>query len=135
VSLQALIARSIRRLLGRPVTGCLSVIAGVDPKVASDQRGHGLGVSLEVYTSSDMDEKLSLCVDRTPCCHEIKNLSSLVIALARPRYGVVGSSVAGRMRCPDNSAPRISDVDLHLLLSVIGHISFLSSGFPELRNL
>ena len=30
---------------------------GVDPKVASDQRGHGIGVSLEVYTSSDIDEK------------------------------------------------------------------------------
>ena len=28
-----------------------------DPKVASDQRSHALGVSLEVYTSSDMDQK------------------------------------------------------------------------------
>ncbi|MGE5486491.1 MAG: hypothetical protein ACM3ZB_01560 [bacterium] len=31
--------------------------AGPDPKVASDQRGHGLGVSLEVYTSSDLEQK------------------------------------------------------------------------------
>lgn len=35
----------------------LSKKAGVDPKVASDQRGHGLGVSLEVYTSSDLEQK------------------------------------------------------------------------------
>ena len=28
-----------------------------DPKVASDQRGHGIGVSLEVYTSSDHSQK------------------------------------------------------------------------------
>ena len=31
--------------------------AGVDPKVAADQRGHGLGVSMEVYTISDRQEK------------------------------------------------------------------------------
>jgi integrase len=30
---------------------------GVDRKVAADQRGHGLGVSLEVYTSSDLQQK------------------------------------------------------------------------------
>ena len=30
---------------------------GVDPKVASDQRGHGIGVSLDVYTSSDLEQK------------------------------------------------------------------------------
>ncbi len=30
---------------------------GVDPKVASDQRGHGIGVSIEVYTSSDIEQK------------------------------------------------------------------------------
>jgi len=35
----------------------LSKKAGVDPKVASGQRGHGLGVSMEVYTSSDMEQK------------------------------------------------------------------------------
>jgi integrase len=30
---------------------------GVDRKVAADQRGHGIGVSLEVYTSSDLEQK------------------------------------------------------------------------------
>jgi integrase len=29
----------------------------VDPKVAADQRGHGIGVSLDVYTHSDLEEK------------------------------------------------------------------------------
>jgi integrase len=41
----------------RKTNAGLSKMAGVDPKVASDQRGHGLGVSLEVYTSSDMEQK------------------------------------------------------------------------------
>jgi integrase len=30
---------------------------GVDRKVAADQRGHGMGVSLEVYTNSDLEQK------------------------------------------------------------------------------
>lgn len=30
---------------------------GVDPKVGADQRGHGLGVSLEVYTVSGLEAK------------------------------------------------------------------------------
>jgi integrase len=41
----------------RKTNASLSMKAGVDPKVASDQRGHGLGVSMEVYTSSDLDQK------------------------------------------------------------------------------
>lgn len=41
----------------RKTNASLSKKAGVDPKVASDQRGHGVGVSLEVYTSSDMEQK------------------------------------------------------------------------------
>jgi len=41
----------------RKTNASLSKKAGVDPKVASDQRGHGIGVSLEVYTSSDMEQK------------------------------------------------------------------------------
>ena len=41
----------------RKTNASLSKKAGVDPKMASDQRGHGLGVSLEVYTSSDMKQK------------------------------------------------------------------------------
>jgi len=43
----------------RKTNASLSKKAGVDPKVASDQRGHGLGVSLEVYTSSDLNQKRS----------------------------------------------------------------------------
>ena len=31
--------------------------AKVDDKVAADQRGHGLGVSLEVYSHSDLQQK------------------------------------------------------------------------------
>jgi integrase len=30
----------------------------IDPKVAADQRGHGLGVALEVYAQSDLEQKL-----------------------------------------------------------------------------
>jgi integrase len=41
----------------RKTNASLSKKAGVDPKVASDQRGHGLGVSLEIYTTSDLDQK------------------------------------------------------------------------------
>lgn len=41
----------------RKTNASLSKKAGVDPKVASDQRGHGLGVSMEVYTNSDMEQK------------------------------------------------------------------------------
>src|SRR6516162_5380629 len=41
----------------RKTNATLSKKAGVDPKVASDQRGHGVGVSLEVYTSSDLEQK------------------------------------------------------------------------------
>jgi integrase len=31
---------------------------GIDPKVAADQRGHGLGVAFEVYVQSDLEQKL-----------------------------------------------------------------------------
>ncbi len=41
----------------RRTNGTLSKKFGVDPKVAADQRGHGLGVSLEVYTISDLSQK------------------------------------------------------------------------------
>lgn len=57
-----------RRLVELPTTmrnalstllalGAKSASALAAPKVASDQRGHGLGVSLEVYTSSDLEQK------------------------------------------------------------------------------
>jgi hypothetical protein len=36
--------------------------AGVDPKVSADQRGHQIGVSLAVYTHSDLEQKrAALC--------------------------------------------------------------------------
>ena len=41
----------------RKTNASLSKKAGVDPKVAFDQRGHGLGISMDVYTSSDMEQK------------------------------------------------------------------------------
>jgi integrase len=41
----------------RKTNASLSRKYGVDPKVASDQRGHGIGVSMDVYTSSDMEQK------------------------------------------------------------------------------
>jgi hypothetical protein len=32
---------------------------GIDPKVAADQRGHGLGVAFDVYTQADLEQKLA----------------------------------------------------------------------------
>ena len=32
--------------------------AKIDDKMAADQRGHGLGVSLEVYLISDLEQKI-----------------------------------------------------------------------------
>lgn len=41
----------------RRTNATLSKKAGVDPKVSADQRGHGIGVSMEVYTMSDRQQK------------------------------------------------------------------------------
>jgi integrase len=41
----------------RKTNATLSRKAGVDAKVSADQRGHGLGVSMEVYTTSDRQQK------------------------------------------------------------------------------
>ena len=41
----------------RKTNASLSKKEGIDPKVAADQRGHGIGVGLEVYTNSDMEQK------------------------------------------------------------------------------
>jgi integrase len=41
----------------RRTKASLSKKAGVDAKVSADQRGHGVGVSLEVYTISDRQQK------------------------------------------------------------------------------
>jgi integrase len=35
----------------------LSRRAGIDPKVVADQLGHGLGVDLDVYTKSDLNQR------------------------------------------------------------------------------
>ncbi len=42
----------------RRTNASLSRKANVDDKVAADQRGHGLGVSLEVYSVSDLQQKI-----------------------------------------------------------------------------
>ncbi len=42
----------------RRTNASLSRKAKVDDKVAADQRGHGLGVSLEVYSVSDLQQKI-----------------------------------------------------------------------------
>jgi integrase len=41
----------------RKTNATLSRKAGVDAKVSADQRGHGLGVSMQVYTMSDRQQK------------------------------------------------------------------------------
>jgi integrase len=43
----------------RRTNASLARKANVDDKVAADQRGHGLGVSLEVYAVSDLQQKLA----------------------------------------------------------------------------
>ena len=42
----------------RRTNASLSRKACIDDKVAADQRGHGLGVSLEVYAVSDLEQKI-----------------------------------------------------------------------------
>lgn len=42
----------------RRTNASLSHKQGIDPKVAADQRGHGIGVSLDVYTRADLAQKL-----------------------------------------------------------------------------
>jgi hypothetical protein len=43
--------------------------AGIDDKVAADQRGHGLGLSLDVYANSDLSQKMEV----------VRNLEAVVI--------------------------------------------------------
>src|SRR5260370_30854160 len=43
----------------RKTNASLSKKSGVDPKVASDHRGHRLGASMGEYTTSDLDQKLA----------------------------------------------------------------------------
>ena len=42
----------------RRTNASLSRKANIDDKVAADQRGHGLGVSWEVYSVSDLQQKI-----------------------------------------------------------------------------
>jgi integrase len=42
----------------RRTNALLSRKANVDDKVVADQRGHGLGMSLEVYSHSDLGQKI-----------------------------------------------------------------------------
>ena len=42
----------------RRTNASLARIAKIDDKVAADQRGHGLGVSLQVYSISDLQQKI-----------------------------------------------------------------------------
>ena len=41
----------------RRTNASLGHVAKVDPKVSADQRGHGIGVSLDVYTKSNIPQK------------------------------------------------------------------------------
>ncbi len=68
----------------RKTNASLSKKAGVDPKVASDQRGHGLGVSLEVYTSSDMDQKRAA----------VRKLEAAVLRKPQPESQSASASLA-----------------------------------------
>jgi integrase len=58
----------------RKTNATLSKKYGVDPKVAADQRGHGIGVSMEVYTNSDLAQKRAA----------VNQLSAAVVRKLRP---------------------------------------------------
>ncbi|HEV8145522.1 MAG TPA: hypothetical protein VGP79_04040, partial [Bryobacteraceae bacterium] len=66
----------------RKTNASLSKKAGVDPKVASDQRGHGIGVSMDVYTSSDMAQKRAA----------MKKLEGAVVRKRRPEPSELAKS-------------------------------------------
>lgn len=68
----------------RKTNASLSQKAGVDPKVASDQRGHGLGVSMEVYTSSDLKQKRAA----------VKKLEAAVLRKPQPESRVASADPA-----------------------------------------
>jgi len=44
----------------RRTNGSLAHKFGVDPKVAADQRGHGVGVAMNEYIQSDLEQKLQV---------------------------------------------------------------------------
>lgn len=57
----------------RKTNASLSKKAGADTKVSSDQRGHGLGVSLGIYAGSDMEEKRTALKQLEAYCFENRN--------------------------------------------------------------
>jgi integrase len=58
----------------RRTNATLSKKAGADAKVSADQRGHGIGVSMEVYTISDREQKREA----------VQRLKSMVIRKRQP---------------------------------------------------
>lgn len=68
----------------RKTNASLSQKAGVDPKVSSDQRGHGLGVSMEVYTNSDIEQKRAA----------VRKLEAAVLREPRPESGLAEAKSA-----------------------------------------
>ncbi len=68
----------------RKTNASLSKKAGVDPKVASDQRGHGLGVSMEVYTTSDLEQKRAA----------VRQLEAAVLRKQQPENGRASANPA-----------------------------------------
>lgn len=64
----------------------LSRKASIDDKVAADQRGNGLGVSLEVYSQSDLEQKIEA----------VKRLESEVISNDCGDSGAAGNRVTTR---------------------------------------
>ncbi len=46
----------------------LSHKAGVDPKVAADQRGHGLGTSMSDYIEADLEQKRQAAIQLEAAC-------------------------------------------------------------------
>jgi hypothetical protein len=79
----------------RRTNASLSKKAKIDAKVAADQRGHGLGVSLEVYTMSDLEQKIEA----------VTRLESAINTLhLNRRDPIVGEFP--RRRCYDRAACR-----------------------------
>ena len=68
----------------RKTNASLSKKYGIDPKVAADQRGHGLGVRMAVYTSSDLETEAS-------CCQQTRSLGATkTVALETLRVSLPG---------------------------------------------
>jgi hypothetical protein len=52
----------------RRIHASLGHDAGIDPKVAADQRGHGIGVAIDVYTKAALSKRVEAAERlETPC--------------------------------------------------------------------